>query len=108
MAQNFLLSVSLSKKNSSYKLSTDIVNLNKTNAISFGSIGDWKKWRDKNPLHKSIWQLQVYTALGTAAAAISRNLGLVTSSIISGCQSSKDASCDNYKEYELKKRFRYI
>ena len=103
MAQNTLLPVNLSKKNSSYKLSTDIVNLNKTNAISFGSIGDWKKWMDKNPLHKSIWQLQVYTALGTAAAAISRNLGLVTSSIISGCQSSKDASCDNYKDYELKK-----
>lgn len=103
MAQNTLLPVSLSKKNSSYKLSTDIVNLNTTYAISFGSIGDWKKWMDKNPLHKSIWQLQVYTALGTAAAAISRNLGLVTASIISGCQSSKDASCDNYKEYELKK-----
>ena len=47
MAQNTLLPVSLSKKNSSYKLSTDIVNLNTTNAISFGSIGDWKKWRDK-------------------------------------------------------------
>lgn len=98
-----MLPTNFLKKNSSYKLSTDIVNLNKTNAINFGGISDWKKWRDKNPLHKSIWQLQVYTALGTAAAAISKNLGLVTSSIISGCQSSKDASCDNYKEYDLKK-----
>lgn len=102
MAQNALLFSNISKQNKTSNLTTDIINLNKINNISFGGIGEWKKWINKNPLHKSIWQLQLYTALGTAAAVISKNLGLVTSSVISGCQSTKNASCDNYKEYDLK------
>ncbi len=104
MAQNFLLPVSLSKKNSSYKLSTDIVNLNTTNAISFGSIGDWKKWRDKNPLYASLFDLQKYTALNGGFAIIQPSISILANNIMLFCGCMKDKFCNNYKNKEAKEK----
>ncbi len=104
MAQNTLLPVSLSKKNSSYKLSTDIVNLNTTNAISFGSIGDWKKWRDKNPLYASLFDLQKYTALNGGFAIIQPSISILANNIMLFCGCMKDKFCNNYKNKEAKEK----
>lgn len=106
MAQNTLLPVSLSKKNSSYKLSTDIVNLNTTNAISFGSIGDWKKWRDKNPLYASLFDLQKYTALNGGFAIIQPSISILANNIMLFCGCMKDKFCNNYKNKEAKEKLK--
>ena len=101
-SQNLTL-VHLNALRNKCNLTTNIANINKTKAISFKGIGEWKKWMDKNPLVKSLVDLQKYTALGTVTAAISgKHLGLVSESILINCKATKDASCNNYKEYSIK------
>lgn len=104
MTQNTLLPVNFSEKNSSYKLSTDIVNINKTNAISFGSIGDWKKWRNKNPLYASLLDLQKYTALNGGFAIIQPSISILANNIMLFCGCMKDKFCNNYKDQEAKEK----
>ena len=101
ISQN-LTSLPINVLRNKYNLQINTINLNKVKSISFGGIEDWKKWTDKNPLFKSLVDLQKYTALGAVTAALGKHLGLVSGSILTNCNATKNSSCNNYKEYSLK------
>ncbi len=88
ISQN-LTSLPINVLRNKYNLQINTINLNKVKSISFGGIEDWKKWTDKNPLFKSLVDLQKYTALGTVTAALGKHLGLVSGSILTNCNATK-------------------
>ncbi len=104
MTQNALLATNILYKNNSYKHSTDIINLNKTNAISFGGIDEWKKWKDKNPLYASLLDLQGYTATNGLLATIQPSVSLLANNIMLFCGYMKDKFCKNYKNQKAKEK----
>ncbi len=104
MAQNALLFSNISKQNKTSNLTTDIINLNKINNISFGGIGEWKKWKSKNLLYASLLDLQGYTVTNGLLATIQPSVSILANNIMLFCGYMKDKFCNNYKDQEAKEK----
>ena len=83
-------------------ISINNIDLNKTKAISFGGIDEWKKLINKNPAIKSLAQLQGFAAAAGAFAGIVPNRHVCSGFTVGMINAINDKFCENYNDYSAK------